>query len=234
MKKIVIILILLIMPLFVWAECSYQDQLNLNSKAANVRTNYELKTDRIEYEDGVSYVEYFVIHILNVTNETYVELSNNVEDGSKIYHYSDTTDGNVDIIWTKTEDIANFTVKVYAESGTACSGDLLKTSRFTMPKYNGYYNRAICEEIPDFYLCQKYISVETVDESEFVSKVEGYINGTVNKDGEKVEEKEDKKGILEFINKNKWYIIGAAGVIGVGVGVFVYLKKTKKQRELGI
>lgn len=235
MKKILSVIVMMIMMTeVVYADCSYQEQLNLNSKAANVRTTYELITDRVEYEDGVSLVEYFVIRILNITEDTYVEISNDIEKDAKTYHYADTEDGKVNIIWTKTSEIANFTVKVFAETTTACSGDLLKTSRFSMPKYNGYYNRAICEEIPDFYLCQKYISVDDVDESEFVSKVEGYINGTVDKDGEKVNQKENKKSFLEFINQNKWYIIGAAGVIGVGIGVFVYLKKTKKQRELGI
>lgn len=235
MKKIFTIFLTFFMMLtMVKAECSRSEKLDLNSKAANVKTNYELVADKIDYEDGVSSIEYFVINILNITEDTYVEVSNDFYDEVKTYHYKDTENGNVRITWTDTDQIVNFTIKVYAENSTSCGGELLKTSRMATPRFNNYYYLAICNDAPDFYLCQKYVTVDEVDESEFIEKIDSFINGKVDKNGDEINPNENKKGFLEILNENKWYIVGGVAVIGAGIGIAIYLKKTKKQRELGI
>ncbi len=235
MKKIFIMFLTFFMMLTITkANCSNSEKLDLNSKAANVKTNYELVSDQINYDDGVSNVEYFVINILNITEDTYVEITNDLYNDVKVYHYSDTDNGNVKITWTDTDEIVNFTIKVYAETNTACGGELLKTSRMATPRFNNYYYLAICNDAPDFYLCQKYVTVDEVDESEFSKKIDSFINGELDKNGDEIKQDENKNGFLEFLNEYKWYIVGGVVIIGAGIGIAIYLKKTKKQRELGI
>ena len=235
MKKIMTLLVAFILPLtIVRAACDYTAQLDLNSKAANVKYNYELKTETKEYDDGVSEEDYFIITFLNITEDLYVEVSNNITSEVKTIRYNDTKDGEASFEWREIYDITNFTIKIYAESTTECSGDLLKTAKLSTPRFNNYYNRAICSDYPDFYLCQKYVTTNQIDESGFINKVESYINGKVDDKGNDIKQEDKKFNFKEFIKYNVKYIIGGVVVIGVAGGVAIYLKKTKKQRDLGI
>ena len=82
MKKLAIFLItgLLLFTINVKAasNCSYQEQAELNSKAANVKVSYEVVEETIGTEDF--YVNsFFKISITNVSEEFYVVVQNSYE-----------------------------------------------------------------------------------------------------------------------------------------------------------
>ena len=83
-------------------------------------------------------------------------------------------------------------------------------------------------------MCQKYVTTNQIDESGFINKVESYINEKVDDKGNDIKQEDKKFNFKEFIKNNVKYIIGGVVVIGVAGGVAIYLKKTKKQRDLGI
>lgn len=229
MKKIVtllLMLILIVVPVKA-EECSYTAKADAMKKAANVKVDYEVVEEKQEYEEGSTTNEYFKITILNISKEIYVEVSNDVNNQSRTYTYDDTDNGIITFNWEENEVKTNFTIKVYASDYSNCKGDLLKTIKFTTPHYNDFYNRAICADMTDFYLCQKYISTDNVDESMFISKIDSFKKGEINNEGEEQPNKKEEKG---FFAKYKWYIIGTLGVVIV-VATTLTIIDIKKQRE---
>ena len=178
------------------AACTNKEKLDVGAKAANIKHNYEIVQDTEQAEDGESTDEYFKITILNISKEIYVEVSNDVNNQSRTYTYDDTDNGIITFNWEENEVKTNFTIKVYASDYSNCKGDLLKTIKFTTPHYNDFYNRAICADMTDFYLCQKYISTDNVDESMFISKIDSFKKGEINNEGEEQPNKKKKRAFL--------------------------------------
>ena len=206
MKKILTLLLMLgigIMP--VNAVCNYTDKAAANKKAANVKLDYEVVEDKKEYEDGtISINEYFKMTILNVTEDLYVTVTNDVTNTTNTYRYSDAKDGVITFNWDNNEVVTNFTMKVYGAESSPCKDEELRTIRKQTPRYNDFANRAICEDMKDFYLCEKYTTVENIDESMFINKVSDYAEGKIDEEGESKEEKD--KNFLYYLNEYKWYI----------------------------
>lgn len=226
-KSFLTLLVFFLFTSNVEAVCTNKEKLDVGAKAANIKHNYEIVENTEQAEDGVSTDEYFKITILNIVKEIYVEVSNDVNNQTRTYTYNDTDNGIITFNWEENEVKTNFTIKVYASDYSNCKGDLLKTIKFTTPHYNDFYNRAICAEMTDFYLCQKYISTDNVDESMFISKIDSFKKGEINNEGEEQPNKKEEKG---FFAKYKWYIIGTLGVVIV-VATTLTIVDIKKQRE---
>lgn len=232
MKKMLTLLLMLgigVMP--VKAVCNYTDKAAANKKAANVKLDYEVVEDTKEYDDGtISINEYFKMTILNVTEDLYVTVTNDVTNTTNTYRYSDAKDGVITFNWDNNEVVTNFTMKVYGSDESPCKDEELRTIRKQTPRYNDFANRAICEDMKDFYLCEKYTTVENIDESMFINKVEDYAEGKIDDNGESTEEKKDKN-LLYYLNEYKWYIMGGLLVIAVGSGIAIVIRN-KKYREV--
>lgn len=232
MKKILTLLMVIgIGVMRVNAVCNYTDKAAANKKAANVKLNYEVVEDKQESDDGtVSINEYFKMSILNVTEDLYVTVTNDVTNTTNTYRYSDAKDGVITFNWDNNEVVTNFTMKVYGSDKSPCQEEELRTIRKQTPRYNDFANRAICQDMKDFYLCEKYTTVENIDESMFINKVSDYAEGKIDEEGESKEEKKDKN-LLYYLNEYKWYIIGCLLVIAVGSGIAIVIRN-KKYREV--
>lgn len=250
MKKIkaviLVVLAFFIGCLNVHAVCSGEENNRITSEAANVKVDYEEKIgimepgtysppDGLTEEEANNYVAtyaYFTLTISNLTENLYVVVTNDVTKESKTYNYSDSNNGVVTIDHNDMFAITNYTVKVYSSNKTSCINTLLNTITKTLPKYNDLSESGICEGAENFYLCYKYLAVNTPTFDEFVDLVQKYKDGNIDKDGnEKPEEKiEEKKS---FIEENKVAIIVSSIVIvAVGVGVvFVIIKKRGVKHE---
>ena len=232
MKKMLTLLLMLgigVMP--VNAACNYTDKAAANKKAANVKLDYEVVEDTQEYDDGtISVSEYFKMTILNVTEDLYVTVTNDVTNTTNTYRYSDVKDGVITFNWDNNEVITNFTMKVYGSDSSPCKDEELRTIRKQTPRYNDFANRAICEDMKDFYLCEKYTTVENIDESMFINKVTDYAEGKIDDNGENKDDKKDKN-ILYYLNEYKWYIMGGLLVIALGSGIAIVIRN-KKYREV--
>lgn len=239
MKKILSILVVMFLfniNVSAASLCDYTEQSELNSKAANVKVSYDIVDNTLTFEDGVSLNKIFRIQILNVTEDFYVIVKNDINKEEKTYYSTDAVDGVISFDWDYAETVTNFTIQVYTTNKTNCADEKYKTFYLTTPRYNNYYNIETCQELTDFYLCQEFVTFAEVSRDKFISQLESYRNGEVNNKGEEQEENENPTitdKIFEFIDNNKWYIIG--GLSGIIIVSFVIHRvKTKKQRELGL
>ncbi len=231
-KTLTLILSIFAICEFTYAECSYQEQSNLKSKASNVRVSQEIDEYEKEMDDYPVTISRFAISIFNVTDEFFVKVSNSVDKTEKTYTSSDAKDGIVTFYWENDEELTNFTFKVYSSSSTNCPNYLYKTLYLTTPKFNKYSKLEICQDEPDFYLCKKYITTEPVSEDVFYNQLDKYLNKEINEDGEKKEEdkKEEKKEskMFKFIDDYKLLILGGIAVIIISGGVIYYFKSKKQ------
>ena len=220
------------------ATCGYEEQAKLNNEIGKIVVDYEVKTEVVETDDvpdaylgteeAQDFVltnEYIQINILNLTENLYVEVTNDYNSDRLIFNYSDAKDGIVSFEWRNLDEVVNFTVVVRASSNTGCVGSTLWTINKTIPRYNDYSEYAICATIPDYYLCQRFVTSTRVPFGEFWDKV--------NKESAKVEEKRKEANkpwyqkIGDFIVNNKTIFI-AGGVILVGsLGAVIIIRKRR-------
>ena len=217
--------------------CSYQDQSALNKKAANISRNYTVETKTEKFSDWEEEVEYFNITILNITEDFYVTVSNDVDDIPLTYYYSDTKDGVLNVEWEDSDQVTSFTIQVYSSDKTNCPDELYKTLYLTTPRYNEFSNMAVCDEASEFSLCQRYVTFKEISYDSFLKRVNAYLNGEVNEEEKPIGEEENPKPInkiLNFLNEYKWpLIIIVVLLVAVG-GIIYYNKRSKKKRELGL
>lgn len=216
--------------------CDYDEQIELNSKAANVKVSYDIVDKTIHFEDMDSIQRVFNIQILNVTEEFYIVVKNDITKVDKTYYSTDAQNGMITFEWDYAEAVTNFTIQVYTTANTNCANEKYKTIYLTTPRYNEYYNTLYCDFLTDFYLCQEFVTFDKISREEFVNKIDSYENKIIDNNGEEIPNDEtptimDK--IVDFIDNNKWYILGGVSLILIGV-YCVHKIKVKKQRELGL
>lgn len=238
MKKILAILIAIFlfnMEVSAASLCSYKEQTEINQKAANVKVTYEVVTDIVHFEDMDTTMDVFDISIFNITEDLYVIVKNNINDEEKVFTYNDTVDGVAKFRWTYADSVTNFTIQVYTTNKTSCPDEKFKTFYLTTPRYNEYYDVEVCQELSDFYLCQKFVTFSEIDEEKFFTQLDNYRNEDPNDKDKDIQDKDEKitDKIFNFLDENKWFIIGGLVII-IGGTLIIYKVKTKKQRELGL
>ena len=239
MKKILAILFIVFLynsNVYAASICDYKEQTAINQKASNIKVSYEVVTETIKFEDMDSTMEVFDISIFNITEDFYVIVKNNVTEEEKYFSSSDAKDGVVHFKWTYADNVTNFTIQVFTTDKTSCPDEKYKTIYLTTPRYNTYYNVGTCQDNPDFYLCQKFVTFSEIDEEKFFQQLESYKNGEINDSGEEPKNPSNDNItdiIFNFLNEYKWYILGSIVII-VGVTIVIQRIRTKKQRELGL
>lgn len=225
--------------------CNYEEKAKLNSEVANVKTNFEIKQREIKIDPenvpdeyiGTSAAEnytvkedYAQINILNLTENLYVEVTNDINKDKETYRYSDSNNGNIAIVRNDLNNIVTYTVKIFASSNTGCEGTSLSTKYVAVPRYNEYSSYSLCNSLPDYYLCQKYVNFQDVDFSKFVEQVTGEIDKRNTESKE--EEKNNKwyKEVGNFISDNKLYFIigGVSLVVIAGAITVVIIRKRRR------
>ena len=175
LKKTLLIIFtfLVLVPTSKAATCGYEEKAKLNNEVANVKANYEIKErvldrgeysppDGLENEEYVAKTDYIEVHILNITKNMYVVVTNDLNGESVTYGYDDANNGNISFTRTELDSLITYTIKVYASNETGCEGSTLKTLYVSLPRYNDYSTYDICKELPDYYLCQRYVTYESV------------------------------------------------------------------------
>jgi hypothetical protein len=234
MKKILTFLLaFFIMSTGVLAACSVNDKAELNQKAANVKVTYEIKKETIQFNKGAIDYPYFKISILNVDDDLQFVVKNNIDKGSKTYKYADAVKDIITFNNFDTSKIFNYTIEVYISDTAKCYSEKLRTIYLTTPRRNDYYQRAVCNDYPDFYMCQEYVTFEDIPQSTFEEKLDSYQKGKIADNGEEVVEKTFFDKVFGFIDKYKFIILGGTIVI-VGGAIVIARKKNKKSRELGL
>lgn len=224
------------------SRCDATEAANLNREVVNIKASYEeaegvldpdeyLRPPAIEGEEYDYTYNYFKITIMNITENFYIEVTNDQNNQKLRFDYSDSEDGVVTFDWEGLSEVTNFTIKVYASNNTKCSGETYRTVYLTTPRYNSYYNYAICNEASDYYMCQKYVSFKDVDYYTFMESVNKYIEKKEQEDSEKEAEKNDnflkKAGNFIAEHKTAFIVSGVVVVVVAGVAVTVIIRKRR-------
>ena len=246
MKKILALIVvsfLFVTNVNAASKCSYAEQTELNGKAGNVKVSYaikevDVKGNYINMDTGETYdtskAEVFEITILNLSEDLYVVVTNDIDESVRTIRYGNTSNGMATFIWNNNDNITNFTFNIYSSDKTNCKDEVYKTLYLTTPRYNNLYGYQVCQGLEDFYLCQKYVNFNKVSEGDFYKKISQYNNKEIDDNGEQiVPEKTVFDKIINFIKQNKWFIVSGI-VLVAGAVVAINYSKGKKQRDLGL
>ena len=136
MKKLLLaILIVMILPMNVLAECSDDDLVRLQRIANNVNTSYV-------YDENTNT---FTIIFANFSPELILTNINNNQD----YYYSDE-------LSISNLNSGKYTYYIYA-SDKNCYDNELGVKSISLPYYNKYYDSDECKNIEDFEYCSKWL-----------------------------------------------------------------------------
>lgn len=142
-RTIVFIIVLFIMPMYVFArsktDCDYTLLSDLKKIANNIDFTYEYKIE--------NNIAYFDITITNITNDVYIVDSNN-----NSYYYSDTVNG---ILRLDNFKSGKYQFKVISNNIECLSNNLL-VKTLSLPYYNEFYNSEVCNGLENYYMCYKW------------------------------------------------------------------------------
>ncbi len=217
--------------------CEAKEIAELNREVVNIKGSFEeaegelnpsefpIPDEILGTEAEADYVgkyNYFKVSIINISENFYVEISNDYNRDKLVYQYKDTQDGVITFDWKNLDKVTTFTVKVYSSDQTNCPDELYRTITISLPRYNEFYDYTLCERASDYYLCEKYVDYGEVDFGTFVSNITRHIEQK-----EKEEEEEAKKE--DFVSKHKTILIinGVIVVVITGVVVAVIIKKRR-------
>ena len=224
----------------VGAICNYEEQARLNREVGNVKASYEIVEKEIDqdrcsplegFEDEPYYclAEFIQINILNINENMIVNVENDTYDNSFRYSYEDTDSGTLSFVLTNdnnlevsyNEDVIEYTIEILASSETGCEGSGLRTIYLTVPRYNVYSNVAPCDEISDYYLCEKYVTYPEVTYDQFSETIAKEI---AEREEQQEEELKWYEKIWEFVVEHKTvFIAGGIIIVVAGGGTAAYI-----------
>lgn len=251
MKKIMAVFSMLVIILS-WTSvsaaslCSNERKVELQKMASAVKLTYEEAQEEAdpdsyisideanpetidEYEE-ILYNDYFKIKILNLNENLYIKLENSLNDDVKYITYDDTIEGNYTLDWKNLNEVVTFTYTIYSSEKTECMNEKIKSGMLTLPKYNRNYTNTMCEEVPDYYLCQKYISVN-VTEEQFYDYIMAYTKKESSSNDNADNNGNADFSIIEFLKENKKILIIGLTVLVVGGGIatVIVIKKRRSR-----
>lgn len=219
-KKIIILILSLFIQTNIYAltysGCDYSYISKLKKITNNINVSYDYRM-----ENNYSY---FDVTINNITPDMYFVDTQDY----KTYHYSDTNNGEITI---KNYTGNSGSYKFYT-SKTECNNVLLGTKYYKFPTYNQYHNHKLCEDIPNYILCKKWVEIN-LTESEFEDKILRYKDSLIE-DEENIEDKIEYKesNFNKFIDFyiNYYYYIFI--VIILVCSIIIVIKRKKDSFKL--
>ena len=210
MKKVLLFLILLILPIGAKGYyCDYEDYNIAQKKASNVSSfvDYEMVNDEA----------IFTITIYNIKEfQTIKDVKNN-----KSYTYN-----GKEYIKINVTNPGTYTFEVYS-SENYCDDNYLNKIFVEIPTYNKYYKDELCSGIESYKYCQKWFSTK-ISYDQFKKAVLDY-KKSINEDNKS--NTDDYKSIYEYILEfylNYWFII-LPTIIVLGI-VGIILKKKQENK----
>lgn len=220
------------------AACPAAEQSELNALAGNVKPNVVPKTreeertifneDTGESETQIIQKEMFAIELYNLTEDMYLKVRDGYSNKENTYYYSDVKDGVLTIDSIYYSVAVKYEIRIYASSAS-CNNTLLRQIEVTTPLLNPYQNYGFCNDAPDYYLCQPYLTSDpnfTIAEAK--AKVTEYIESK-----KKAEEEEEKNNSFwsklgRFLSCYGLWILGGVLLIGaIGGYVFVTIRRRR-------
>ena len=239
-KENIFLMIMMAVSLFmftgtVFAEeektCTAKQLGELRQLASNVKVSYIPRSEVVQssYEDvevgATSYTtRYLDIKVYNMSPGLYLYVTNSVGYEKTVSYDQIASDGTFTFRQEALDQKIDyvFTINSYKYG---CETNVLRKIKLTLPLYNAYSQLDICTEIPDYYLCQEYVT-QKVNGSTFYDKVDAY-KAKLELQGE--EEKENNTSVVNKVfagaSKFKYLIVGVIVVLGVVITVIIIKKK---------
>ncbi len=218
------------------AACSNAELGKLREEASKIRATYvpgEVSAGKAQMDMGdekETFEQVLDLKLYNVSENfvfKYDYSGKNVKPNSFYRTYGDYNpeDKSITVRQKALNAIISYTITVYPASG-ACSGQVLRTIRITLPKYNVYSNLEMCQGIQDYYLCSPYVTTD-FDSSTFYDKVDSYKAKMLeNKETEEKDNNSLISNALSGVKKHKYLVVGL--IVAIGVVVTVIILKRKK------
>ncbi len=231
------LLMIMLLPIFVKATddgtCYVVDKNYVKTQAANIRVSYSPVVVEDKDKDGnvVDQNRYVQIKLYNVTSNMYLEVNysgKNVQSDRMRFDYRDIgPDKSITINQLAIKEMVTYTITVYSDYND-CYGDVIRTIKLTVPKFNYYSQLAVCNDISSYYLCQEYVTFD-VDSSTFYTNVDSYkksLEALDNKDPNIKDNTSAASKTATFISNFKYLFVGI--VVVAGVLATIYIIKRKK------
>lgn len=211
MKKVLILLLLLLLPINVKAlTCKYENLARYKKYASNITTTYDYQ----EYDNEVT----FSVTLVNLRPEFYIVDTST----GQTYQYV-----NTELTIPGYASGKSLIYEVYSNQ-SGCEGQLLYTVRVILPTYNRFYQAEICNDIKEYSLCQKWSS-HGLTYSEFERKINAYKESLNNGNQGTTPLPKVEPTILDYIFKivgEYYYVILILIITSCGIGIYVIDKKS--------
>ncbi len=228
----IMISILFIIP--VKADCAITDRRIVQEHAANVKVTYVPTEIQKERDNGELYNQRIIeIKIYNTSPDNMYVLkssSSNIALVEKHFLAPEKEEDNpVTFTVQSTDMIISFELYIYSNLNE-CTGELLKTIRFSLPKFNYYSQLEACNGIPEFYLCQEYITFD-INKDKFFEQVNNYKeNGAANADV-LMDQASTLNKIVASSSKTKYIIVGLL-LVGGSIATYFIIKDNRKKNQI--
>ena len=211
-------------------KCEIIELGKLREYASSINANVisgieETKIDNEQAEENYLYIK---IYNMNSSMRLVVTNDNNSQKHELTYRNIG-SDGSITLKQTAINKVINYTIDVYGGVNTNCYSEKLRTIKVTVPKYNYYSNLEMCSTIPDYYLCQEYITFD-IDGSTASDKINEY-REKIDKELEEKEVKteEKNKSVIKkartFFSDYKYILIGLLVILGVIITIIILKRK---------
>lgn len=230
------------------SRCDTTTTANLNREVVNIKANYEEKEREVTLTDDMQSDEclttgnctplienYFQVNILNLTENFYIEVINDVSKEKMTYTSANAVDGVVSFEWNNLLDVTTFTIKVYSSEATGCAGEAFRTLYVTLPRLNEFYDYSVCSLLPDYYLCQKYVSFDEVDFEVFSKGIDKKLAEMADNSSDKDNDGNKDKwfdNTTDFIKEHKVAFIAGGIILVAAISVVVVVIIRKRRREV--
>ncbi|MDE6284319.1 MAG: hypothetical protein K2M17_01060 [Bacilli bacterium] len=220
--------------------CDPSEVASLNREVANIKAGYEEIEKKFDVEKNplpdtvldseveenyVGTYSIFKVFIINLSENFYIEVSNDYNHERYTYGYKDAKDGVVSFEWENLDKVTNFTIKVYTSDKTGCRDELIKTITVITPRLNEYYDYSLCKKVEEYSLCNKYVQYGEVDFQTFIKNITKHIE---NKEAAERKKEEDE----DFVKKYGFaLIVGAIVIVGITTGVVVVIVRKHRSSD---
>ena len=201
MKKTFFLLILLVFPIFVDAECTYKEKYELNALSSYIDYTYD-------YNESS---QVFTVNLFNIDEKLELRYENKVytPDGGKV------TLDNV-------EPGSRLSVDVYSTVQNECYNEYLRVIYISVPYFNWFYQSVLCDGHEDLDICNSRFLDYQISNQTFILLLNNE-EFTLNKDDGITESVEEQKWYDVVIDTmQKYYIKFAISVISTLISVYIF------------
>ena len=220
-------------------SCDVNTQAAIMNEAKDVmvtyediyENTYEAYDDYLEDEsvDSKRYVNLKIYNLgpsiaIKIVNET--TGSTITAEGVNLFSYKNARDGVITVKKLASPHINNYRITVHGLN--ECQGKTFRTIRYTLPALNPYSDFEVCQDVPEFYLCQPLITTPISNSIDIPKAVREYKDKLEEEGAREEEKKSNTPKISRLISNTSKQKIGFVIVlltIGFGITIFILYKR---------